>query len=122
MNKRKKGKEYEDIAADHLKKCGYTILERNFTFSRYGEIDIIARGRDRTIVFAEIKYRSGNRSGSPLEAVDIKKQRQISKVALYYLMRRGYGADAPCRFDVIGIDGEGHIDHVENAFEYAGRK
>lgn len=118
INKRKIGTDYELVAAEYLKKKGYTILERNYR-NPHGEIDIIARDGD-TIVFCEIKYRAGKRYGDPLEAVDARKQRRISKVALYYTA----GSKAPqnvfYRFDVIGIHGDGRIEHIENAFYYQG--
>lgn len=113
-NKRQIGTDYENLAAEYLVKKGYRILERNYR-NPHGEIDIIAKDGE-TIVFCEIKYRAGKRYGSPLEAVDVRKQRRISKVALYYTAGYKASESAFYRFDVIGIDGEGHIEHIENAF------
>lgn len=116
MNKRQVGGEYESLAASYLEGKGYTILERNYR-NRYGEIDIIARTGD-TLVFVEIKYRSSTSCGNPEEAVDYRKQKRISKVAMYYYTFGGYG-ELDCRFDVIAIL-EGEIRHIENAFSYVG--
>ncbi len=116
MNTRKTGAEYEQIAAEYLQEKGYHILERNFR-CRYGEIDLIAE-QGETLVYVEIKYRGSMRCGNPLEAVDSKKQRRICKTAMYYYTYHGYEAERPCRFDVIGIDGNGAIMHLENAFEF----
>lgn len=69
-------------------------------------------------MFCEIKYRSSNRHGTPLEAVDYRKQKKISGVAMQYLAYHGYSQEISCRFDVIGIDGNQQIDHIENAFEF----
>lgn len=111
---RKRGAQYEKMAADHLKEKGFQILEHNFS-SRFGEIDIVARD-GRYLVFVEVKYRATDSGGHPLEAVDMRKQRRIGKTAEFYLLRYGYGEDTPCRFDVVGIAGNEMI-HVQNAFE-----
>lgn len=108
-NSRATGNEKEALAADHLAGRGYEILCRNFRVAS-GEIDI---------VFIEVKYRSGVHKGLPEEAVDVRKQRQICRTALFFLNKYGYGMDTPVRFDVITILGE-DIHHIENAFEYSG--
>ena len=115
MNNRQKGKRYEQLASDYLRDEGYKILEQNYR-NKQGEIDVIA-SKDNTLVYCEIKYRSGVNYGHPLEAVDIKKQRQICKVASYHYARYGWNNMA-CRFDVIGIEQNGKITHIMNAFDY----
>lgn len=115
-NKRSVGSDKEQMAADYLQDKGYEIIERN-RYTPFGEIDIIAKKQD-TLVFAEIKYRSTLRCGDPLEAVDFRKQKRISKAALYYYSF--HGDNLKCRFDVIAIYGDNSITHVENAFEYCG--
>lgn len=118
INRRKIGAVYEDMAVNYLEKSGYKILERNYGNS-YGEIDIIAK-KDEVIVFVEIKFRSNNRYGDPLEAVNLHKQHKIIRVAQYYYIKNGYSENVPCRFDVIAIYGDGTIRHEENAFEVRG--
>lgn len=113
--KREEGYLQEEKAAEYLKQKGYRILKQNF-YSRYGEIDIIAKDRDY-LVFVEVKYRRNKRAGHPLEAVDLRKQRRICRTADWFLCRYGYKEGCPCRFDVIGITEEG-ITHIENAFSY----
>lgn len=115
-NLREYGRKYEKIAAQYLEKQGYQILEYNF-HCRYAEIDIVAQDGD-TLVFCEVKYRKGEEASAALAAVDIKKQRRISRAALYYLSRYGYG-DIRCRFDVIGITDRETV-LVRNAFDYIG--
>ena len=115
-NKRQIGTDYETVAAEYLKQKGYTILRRNYR-NPYGEIDIIAKDGE-TIVFCEIKYRGGKGYGDPLEAVDIRKQRRISKVALYYTAAWENAGNVFYRFDVIGIYGDGRVEHIENAFYF----
>lgn len=112
-NKRSIGTRYEDLAEAFLMEKGYTILERNYR-TRSGEIDIIARD-GRYLVFLEVKYRSGKRNGTALEAVDYRKQQIIYRTARVYLYQHRYPADQPCRFDVLGITGE-QIEYVKNAF------
>ncbi len=116
-NKRGVGTHYEDIAVKFLEDNKYTILERNFRFHR-DEIDIIAKDKD-TIVFVEVKYRSTEIKGYPSEAVDYKKQKVISKVALYYITSKLKRTEVPCRFDVVGILGD-KIEHIKNAFDFIG--
>lgn len=117
MNKRAVGTAYERQAGNYLEEQGYRILEYNFR-CRSGEIDIIARDGEY-LVFVEVKYRRSVKSGSPLEAVDYKKQRIISRAASYYCLTHGYGETTPCRFDVAAILGE-EISVIKNAFEYVG--
>lgn len=117
INKRAVGMAYEKLAGDYLTRQGYEILEYNFR-CRMGEIDLVAKDGEY-LVFVEVKYRSSGRAGSPLEAVDNRKQRVISKVASYYCLTHGHGEGRPCRFDVVAINGEEYT-LIKNAFEYAG--
>ncbi|MCI8637913.1 MAG: YraN family protein [Coprococcus sp.] len=116
MNTRKTGSYYEKVAGAFLEKKGYQIWEYNF-HCPYAEIDIVARDGEY-LVFCEVKYRCHAEEAQPLEAVDRKKQKRISRAALFYITQRGY-ADIPCRFDVIGIT-EKEIILVQNAFDYVG--
>lgn len=117
MNKRRLGAEYERMAAGYLTGQGYRIVEQNYR-NRFGEIDLIAKDTDGTLVYCEIKYRSCAGAGDPLEAVDRKKQRRISRTAEYHYAYEGFEAGLPCRFDVIGIYGDGSLRHIKNAFEF----
>lgn len=113
-NKRKIGFEYEKIAGEYLEKQGYEIIECNF-YSRHGEIDIVAK-HEGYLVFVEVKYREDNKSGHPLEAVSLAKQKTICKCALYYL-KKNHLYDVSVRFDVVGILGD-KIQVVKNAFDF----
>ena len=97
-NPREAGSRYEREAAARLSRMGYRILEENFR-CRQGEIDLIAM-EGNVLVFIEVKYRSSLRSGDPAEAVDGKKRARIIRCAEYFMMKRGFGGDTPCRFDV----------------------
>jgi putative endonuclease len=118
MNKRVIGDNYEKVAIRYLQSKGYAILETNFHAGRFGEIDIIARDSNGLLIICECKYRKNENCENPLSAVDYKKQRQISRTTLFYYSKNGYGYDYPCRFDVIGIYGNGQIEHIENAFDF----
>lgn len=115
-NRRKTGSLYERKAGAYLQEQGYEILEYNYR-CRAGEIDIVAREGDY-LVFCEVKYRKDDKKGTPLEAVTQKKQRTISRCAMFYIMERGLKGKA-CRFDVAGITGsEEHIELIRDAFFY----
>jgi len=111
MSNKNYGKEGETIAAEYLTRKGYTILEKNFRTS-WGEIDIIAKHKD-FLVIVEVKRRCSANFGEPFEAVDLRKQNRLKKIALYYLSK--IGREYPLRFDVIAIKGK-EIKHIENAF------
>ena len=106
---------YETQAAVFLEKQGYQILERNFRCPA-GEIDLIAK-EGEYLCFVEVKYRSERETGTPEEAVDARKQKRISRAALYYLMKKGLGDTTPCLFDVVGIRPD-RIRVTKNAFSF----
>jgi putative endonuclease len=116
------GQRGERLAAQLLRQRGLKILERHLT-SPAGEIDIVAVDGD-TIVFVEVKTRQSSDIREALEAVDSKKQAQLTRLALAYLKRNKW-LERPARFDVVGIAWPPHgkpiIKHVDNAFEPVGR-
>ena len=107
------GKIAEEKAVNFLKQKGYTILDRNFR-TRYGEIDIIAN-KDKTLVFVEVRFRSGSFI-SPEESIDYRKIQRIIKTANAYLTKTTTTSYENIRFDVIAID-KNQIRHIENAFD-----
>ena len=114
-NTRATGAWYERKAADYLKQQGLFVLRYNYR-CKFGEIDLIVRD-GQYLVFVEVKYRDSSRSGYSLDAVNFAKQKTICKVARYFLTVEYHCTDIPCRFDVVGIDGD-KIHWVKNAFEY----
>jgi len=110
----RRGAEWEDAAAEYLKKCGAVILCKNYRRGP-GEIDLIAR-MDGVVAFVEVKQRGANSRGTPGEAVTRVKQARICGAALYYLKENRL-LDARIRFDVIEISPEG-LRHIKNAFSY----
>lgn len=113
-NKRQIGTRYEQIAGKYLESRGYKIVEYNYRCPP-GEVDIIAKDGEY-LVFCEVKYRADQESGYPQEAVNVKKQRVLSKCALWYTAQKRI-ADVPCRFDVVGIMGD-KLTLIQNAFDY----
>lgn len=110
---REVGARYERRAGEYLESLGYKIIEYNYR-CRKGEIDLIAKDGEY-LVFCEVKFRKDSRKGHPSEAVDYRKQRIISKCAMYYLMEHGL-SDIPCRFDVVGMEG-GEVLLIKDAFD-----
>ena len=111
------GKKGEDLAIAQLRALKYKILERNFKCA-LGEIDIIARERD-TLVFVEVKTRRTRDFGGPAAAVNARKQRQLSRVALTYLNMKKL-PQMPARFDVVAVElipPAPHIEVLRDAFE-----
>jgi putative endonuclease len=109
------GRIAEDIAARTLSEKGYTILKRNFA-NRFGEIDIIARDKD-TLVFVEVKAKTGIEFGLPEEMVGRGKLQRIRTMATLYMKGRPF----VCRIDVIAIvlgpDNElVRLTHYENVY------
>ena len=115
------GTKSEREAVKFLKNDGYKILETNYR-SKYGEVDIIAMD-NKSIVFVEVKARKSGKFGTPLEAVNLKKQRKISMVALDYLKKNKKISES-ARFDVVGIEitkDNSEIKLIKNAFELSYR-
>jgi uncharacterized protein (TIGR00252 family) len=104
----------EELAADYLREKGYVILERDW-HSGHRDIDIIAR-QDACIVFVEVKTRRSSDFGSPVQAVDYAKRRNLLRAINHYLHYRQI--DLSWRFDVISIvgmpGGQPAIEHIED--------
>lgn len=115
MNTRKKGTEYEQIAARYLQGRGVVILEYNYR-NRCGEIDLVGRDGEYTVFF-EVKYRRDASRGAPAEAVTHGKQRTICRVADCYRMIHNIGDFSPVRYDVVSICG-GEFVWYQNAFPH----
>ena len=109
----------EKLALKKIRNLGYKCIEKNYR-CHLGEIDLIAKDGD-CLVFIEIKTRKGRPTVYAKEAVDQRKKRQISKVALAY-MKANNCLDTKSRFDVIAINIRGEKEEIEvisNAFDLA---
>ena len=111
------GKQGERLAELFLKKKGYKLVERNYRCAA-GELDLVMLDR-RVIVFVEVKTRTGIGYGTPLEAVEVRKQQKMIYAAQFFLSAKKL-SQREARFDVVGISWQGAqpiAEHIENAFE-----
>jgi putative endonuclease len=117
------GRRAEELAAVHLRAAGLEIVARNWRRPE-GELDIVALDPDGTCVFCEVRSRTGEQSGTALEAVDFRKRAQVIRAARLYLSSGEVPAQVTgFRFDVIAITFTGsenqdaQVTHVRRAFE-----
>ncbi len=111
------GRAGEKRAERFLRQRGYRIVTRNYHCPA-GEIDLIALDR-RTVVFVEVKTRTGREHADPQDAVNPVKQRRLLKSAEFFL-HQTRSHDRACRFDVIAVtagdDSNLEIEHITDAF------
>ena len=113
-NTRSIGLEYESKAETYLLSKGYQILEKNYR-CRFGEIDIIAKAKDQTIVFVEVKARSNAKYGTSYEALTPAKCQKIRKTSNFYILDKKLNWNQSYRYDVIVFQ-EGRLEHIVDAF------
>lgn len=113
MNNIQTGKKGEELAKEYLEKQGYKIVELNKRFSRFCEIDIIAKDKD-TFVFCEVKTRKTTVCGSPLEAITKTKYQNIKNGIFFY--RQENPDCKKYRIDAIAIILEPNLEikHLKN--------
>ncbi|MBC5783998.1 YraN family protein [Ramlibacter sp. USB13] len=113
---KQQGDAAEDRALAHLLARGLRLVARNYrTPGRGGgEIDLIVRDTDGTLVFVEVRKRSGSAFGGAAASIGWRKRRRIVFAARHYLMR--LPSPPPCRFDVISMEG-GSIQWMRAAFD-----
>jgi putative endonuclease len=109
----------EARALAHLLGQGLSLVRRNYRVARGphargGEVDLILRERDGTLVFVEVRARRGTAHGGAAASVSASKQRSLVLAAQHFL--RTQPVLPPCRFDVIAIDGE-RIEWLRAAFD-----
>jgi putative endonuclease len=110
------GQNGEDAAAAWYAGAGYEILDRNWRV-REGELDLVVRNA-RTIAFCEVKTRRDDAFGSPAEAVTMRKQLRIRKLARSWLAAHDASA-SNLRFDVAAVlpgPNGWEVDVITNAF------
>lgn len=95
------GRRGEDVAAAWLENNGLAVLARNWRCSE-GELDIVATDREK-VVICEVKTRSGDRFGSPFEAVTQGKRRKLRRLGLLWIAANPIKGFPALRFDVIGV-------------------
>ncbi|HVE53833.1 MAG TPA: YraN family protein [Ramlibacter sp.] len=116
MSTKQQGDAAEDRALAHLAAHGLRLLARNYrTPGRGGgEIDLVMRDRDGTLVFVEVRKRSGRAFGGAAASIGAVKQRRIVFAARHYLLQ--LREPPPCRFDVVSMEGGG-IQWMRAAFD-----
>ncbi len=91
----------EQLVADYLRRTGYILCVQNYCCP-HGELDIVARDGD-VLCFIEVKFRSSDNQGHPLESITPAKQRKISLAALAYMQNHGLSDEETVRFDVVAV-------------------
>jgi putative endonuclease len=91
----------EQVAVEHLQALGWRILQRNWR-CRYGELDLIAADGARTVVFVEVKTRTGDGFGGLEYAVTPQKVSRIRRLAGLWLAAQDQGWP-DLRIDVVGV-------------------
>jgi len=115
------GARAEDLALAYLQEQGLRLVQRNYRVARGpsqrgGEIDLILRDRDGTLVFVEVRARSDAAHGGGAASVTASKRAKLIRAAQYFLLR--WPELPPCRFDVVAIDG-GAVHWLPAAFDAA---
>jgi len=113
------GKSAEDRAWDYLRRAGLSLVARNYRVARgprarAGEIDLICRDRDGTLVFVEVRARADMSHGGAAASVGATKRARLVFAAQRYLA--SLPVMPPCRFDVVAIDGE-QLQWLKAAFD-----
>lgn len=113
------GAQAEAQALEVLRRHGLTLIERNYRVARgpsrrAGEIDLIMRDRDGTLVFVEVRARRSPQHGGAAASVTHSKQAKLIFAAQCYLSR--LPQLPPCRFDVVAVDA-GEVQWLKAAFD-----
>lgn len=109
QTKKDAGDEAEARALAHLARHGLKLIERNYRVAagpraRGGEVDLIVRDTDGTLVFVEVRARRSANHGGAAASVTTGKQRRVIYAAQHYLLR--FASPPPCRFDVVAIEAD----------------
>lgn len=115
---RDRGDAGERRALDHLVRHGLRLVARNYRVAagpraRGGEVDLIVRDRDGTLVFVEVRVRRSRGHGGAAASITAAKQRRVRLAARHFL--QSTASPPPCRFDVVVIDGD-DLEWIHAAF------
>src|ERR1051325_181427 len=100
-------------ARRHYRLRGYRILGENVWSGGY-ELDLIVR-RGSSLVFCEVKGKSGTRYGDPLEMVTPEKVRRLRRAATTWLAAHPEHGRCKVRFDVVA-ERSGRLERIAKAF------
>ncbi|MSQ68213.1 MAG: YraN family protein [Gammaproteobacteria bacterium] len=112
-----RGRQHEASAERYLLTQGLRTLSKNF-LAHGGELDLVMEDGPN-VVFVEVRFRAKTRYASAIETITTTKQRRIVRAAASYLQKYPALADRPCRFDVVGLDGNElapSIQWIKDAF------
>ena len=114
-----RGDAAEARALAHLVARGLLLVERNYRVARGprargGEVDLILRERDGTLVFVEVRARRDARHGGAAPSIGAVKQQRLIFAARHFLSR--FAAPPPCRFDVVTVEGD-RVEWLRAAFD-----
>ncbi|MEW6099916.1 MAG: YraN family protein [Pseudomonadota bacterium] len=109
----------EARALAHLERAGLRLVQRNYRLAggphrRAGEVDLIMRDRDGTLVFVEVRRRGSAAHGGAAASISWAKRERIVRAAQHFLLR--LPSPPPCRFDVVAIDGD-RLEWLRAAFD-----
>jgi len=109
----------EALALRHLQSHGLELVARNYRVARgpsarAGEVDLVMRERDGTLVFVEVRARRDDAHGGAAASIGPGKRRRVIYAAEHYLRR--LPTPPPCRFDVVAIDA-GRVSWLRAAFD-----
>ena len=111
----------ERVAERWLLRAGWRVVQRRYR-SGHRDIDLIVE-REGLVAFVEVKARHGADFGDPVEAVNWRKQRELTRSATSWIQRHGRPGEV-YRFDVVGVLVDGQrvrVRHVANAFQLVNR-
>jgi putative endonuclease len=110
------GRKGEGLAKQHLENAGYEILDENWRFQK-AEVDLIAY-HNKTIIFVEVKTRTGKAFGEPEDFVDAAKQTLLVSAADEFIELMDFNGEV--RFDIVAIlfdkQGNYRLNHIQDAF------
>ena len=116
------GDEAEARALAHLRRHGLELVQRNYRVARgpsarAGEVDLVMRERDGTLVFVEVRSRLATTFGGAAASVSATKRQRLIHAARHYVAH--LASVPPCRFDVVAIDGD-RVNWLRAAFDTDG--
>lgn len=103
----------EELAAAWYEARGFEVVARNWR-CREGELDLIVRD-GRMYVFCEVKARTSDAFGAPVEAVTREKQQRLRRLAARWLESDAPALAREIRFDVAAVTPAG-VEMLEGAF------
>ena len=119
VTRAQRGRAAEDAALAHLRRAGLELVARNYRVARGprargGEIDLVLRDRDGTLVFVEVRARADRQHGGAAASVGAAKQARLVFAARHFVA--GLRTVPPCRFDVVALDGD-RLQWLRAAFD-----